>query len=67
MIDKVLKYEIKIVVFDLNSIFEYFNIEQSEAALLYQKYKSFGKGIFLAMFFLIFEKNCLKSHRMRFC
>lgn len=33
MIDKVLKYKIRIMVFDLNSIFEYFNIEQSQQKL----------------------------------
>lgn len=43
--DKVLKYKIKLVIFKLNILFKYHNIEQSQkklvnyTALFYQEYK----------------------------
>ena len=72
MSDTVLKYGIGLVAFELSSLFEYHIAEQSQkklvdqAVLLYQGYKSFGQGIFLASFFLVFEESSRESLELGF-
>lgn len=67
MTDKILKYRTALMAFKLNSFFEYHNIKQSQkklfdqVTLLYQGCNSFGQGIFLTNFFLVFEESHLES------